>query len=94
MTYKSYTFEPATKYGILTLKYHKYKGMVNIAKIRLFDNHQYNWHEGIIRNGMLTYHTDQTYDLEANPSSSKLSDYKEVYLDGVLLYKRPWWKIL
>jgi hypothetical protein len=84
--------EEAIQYGTLIMKYNK--SFVNISRIRLFDGHKYNWHDGIIRDGELVYHTDQTHDLGANPSVSKLKDYKEVWLDGVLLYKRPWWRVV
>ena len=76
--------EKANKYGILI---YKTRGFVNISKIRMFDDHDYNWHEQIIHNGILAYHTDQTYDLRANPSRSKVIDYDYIYLDGCLLYK-------
>lgn len=46
-----------------------------------------------LTNGYLTYVTDQEYALQSEILSVKLTEYKEIWLDGVLLYKRPWWGI-
>jgi hypothetical protein len=90
-SYHSKDFKPATKYGTLILKHRN--GIVNVQNIRLYDMQRYNWCERIIGGGYLMYHTDQSYDLKATPSMLLLKEYITIHLDGVLLYKRPWWRL-
>lgn len=76
---------PAKAYGNLITR----KGnIVSVINIRLFDGHQYNWHQGLVNNGVIHTPTDQTYDLEANYSSEP-HWYDEVWFEGVCIYKKP-----
>lgn len=77
-------------YGQLILKYSR--NNINIFRIRLYDGHKYNWCEQLVWGGNLCYTTDQIVELGASPNRNPLTDYKEVWLDGVCIYKSPWWR--
>ncbi len=84
--------ETTHDYGQLILKHNN--NNINIHRIRLYQGQMYNWWEPLVWNGNLQYHTDQTVDLCANPSIHPIKEYREVWLDGVCIYKRPWWRKL
>ncbi len=84
--------ETTHAYGQLIVKFDN--NNVNSYRIRLYQGHMYNWCEPLVWNSTLMYHTDQTVDLGSKPCSSLLKEYKEVWLDGVCIYKRPWWRKL
>ena len=96
MKYHSKDFSPAKEYGHLMYQYKN--GRVHVIRLRLFDNHNHNWIQDLIRvdinnDKTLWMCNDQCYDL--NPYGDfygKLNDYKRVWFNGVLIYKRPWWK--
>lgn len=76
--------ELAKEYGRLITK----KGKIwNVSRVRMYDNHCYNWHQQLARGGMLYTPTDQTYDLNSS-FNSPISFYDEVWFDGVLIYKK------
>ena len=85
--YRNPDFKFATEYGrLITIK----GSIASVSKIRLYDNHQYNWNQ-TLRNGRNLYKpTDQTYDIESN-FDCKLSFYDEVWFEGVCIYKKPWY---
>lgn len=83
-------FEQAKQYGIMITKRGKH---VHAMRVRMFDGHYYNWSHHIVRGNVLYTPTDQTFDLEAN-YESELDYYDEVWFEGVLIYKKPWWKKL
>lgn len=88
--------EPATEYGQLITQYRN--GRTHLAKVRLYDDHCYNWHQRLIsvhggEGKKLWSCTDQCYDLEAfNDFERDLDQFSKVWFNGVLIYKRPWWK--
>jgi len=61
---------------------------VEVLRIRLYDNHQHNWHQNIISNGMINIPTDQTAYYESN-HQYKLNKYDEVWFEGVRIFKKP-----
>lgn len=89
-------FEPAPEYGYYIIQ--RRSGDVFTMKVRLFDGHRYNWHQHLItkyvgEDKQLHTITDQVYDLEATSNyTQSLDDFKKVWFNGVLIYKRPWWK--
>lgn len=90
------TFNPAKEYGqLITMDR---QGRVHLSKVRLYDDHNYNWHQTLISvragsNNKLWTCTDQTYDLKALSNyETDLKRFDKVWFNGVLIYERPWWK--
>ncbi len=89
------TIETSHDYGQLILQ--RRCGDVSVIRVRLYDDQRYNWHQHLITSYIegkkLHKITDQAYDLKAyNDYTGSLDDYKKVWFNGVLIYKRPWWK--
>ena len=88
--------EPAIEYGQLITQ--ERNGRTHLTKVRLYDDHRYNWHQSLIsvrvgEGNKLWSCTDQTYDLKAlNNYERDLKRFSKVWFNGVLIYKRPWWK--
>ncbi len=83
--------ETTHDYGQLIVKYSKTH--VDVFRIRLYEGHAYNWCDTLIVNGNLRYATDQTAGLGVFDTCTPLSKLYEVWLNGVCIYKRPWWRI-
>ena len=66
-------------------------GHADVCRIRMFDGHRYNWHHQVCCDGILYKPTDQTYVLGANYSSD-LNYWDEVWIDGVRVHKKAWWR--
>lgn len=88
--------KPATEYGQLVTQ--EPCGRTQLIKVRLYDDHEYNWNTTLIgvylsQSKQLHTITDQVYDLEATTDYTRdLNRYSKVWFNGVLIYKRPWWK--
>lgn len=88
--------EQATEYGQYVIQ--RRNGDVFAMKVRLYDGQMYNWHQHLItkyigQSKQLHSITDQVYDLEATSNYTRdLNDYRKVWFNGILIYKRPWWK--
>ena len=86
--YRNKDFKKAKEYArLITIK----GGFVSVVSIRLFDGHNYNWHQSLIVNGVINIPTDQTYDYKAS-YDSRLSDHDEIWFDGVCIYKKSLWR--
>lgn len=88
--------DPATEYGQIIVQ--ERNGRTHLMKVRLYDNHCYNWHQTLISVRLgeakkVWTCTDQSYDLEAFRDYEKdLKEFSKVWFNGVLIYKRAWWK--
>ena len=88
--------EPAVKYGQLITQ--ERNGRTHLSRIRLYDDHNYNWHQTLISvyvnsENKLWCCTDQVYDLEATSDYERsLKRFSKVWFNGVLIYKCPWWR--
>jgi len=87
--------EPATEYGQLIVQMKD--GRTHLYRVRLYDGHNYNWITHLIspRTGKLQLHTitDQVWDLEATANyTTDIDRFTKVWFNGVLIYKRPWYK--
>ncbi|MCY9870483.1 hypothetical protein [Vibrio barjaei] len=83
-------FEPAVDYSKLVTRTGDH---VVVTRVRLYDGHRYHWCHQLIAHGKLHAPTDQTFDLNANDATD-LDRFDEIWLDGVQVYKKPWWKKL
>ena len=68
-------------------------GVTNVARVRLYDGHMYNWCQRLVCNGVVSVPTDQTYDLDSS-FESEPHYYDEVWFEGVCIYKKPWYRKL
>lgn len=88
--------EPATEYGQLITQ--ERNGRTQLVRVRLYDDHRYNWNTNLVgiylgQPKQLHCITDQVYDLEATANyTCDLKRFSKVWFNGVLIYKRPWWK--
>lgn len=64
---------------------------VDVCRVRMFDGHNYNWHQLVCSDGKLHCPTDQSYDLESNHISD-INFWDEIWLDGVRIHKKSWWR--